>query len=403
MGLKLRAELGGDGSGFHAMMNRANAAKDKFASAFGGLKNVIAGAFTIGAITSFANKTIQAAAHLRDLADRLGVNVEWLQETGFAAKQAGADVDKLTKFLEKLGENREMALQGGKTGRMKLAAFERLGISEAGLRGTNLQGLFDQIAKAYKEGNQQALGPALKEVGGKSAYELAAAFQQGIEENRQLARDAGTVMSEETIDALKAIADQFTILQEQLISGFAPAIVWTAKAVGWAINQIKQFGSGLGVGVFEWEQSQQRLKDQGVKSRLSRDIQSLGKFWDGFSKGAVTEENNQEDILYQLREAQRKIREARAARENAAPDVRPLIERGSSEKKTRGPGLVTDSLVGVGNFLGRNPQLVNTVANQHLQVSRDHLAVARETFMLLKASPLMSQMTGLSGLQVPPF
>lgn len=402
MGLKLRAELGGDGSGFHAMMNRANAAKDKFASAFGGLKNVIAGAFTVGAITSFANKTIQAASHLRDLADRLGVNVEWLQETGFAAKQAGADVDKLTKFLEKLGENREMALQGGETGRMKLAAFERLGISEAGLRGTNLQGLFDQIAKAYKEGNQQALGPALKEVGGKSAYELAAAFQQGIEENRQLARDAGTVMGEETIDALKAVADQLTTLQEQLMAEFAPAIVSTIKTVTDAVRQLKQFGSGVGRGFTEAEigLAEDHREGAGLGTKWQRFWKRLSQ---GFVSGVVSEAFSQDEALAALEAVQKKIREARAARENAAPDVRPLIERGNAEKKTRGPGLVTDSLVGVGNFLGRNPQLVNTLANQHLQVSRDHLAVARETFMLLKASPLMSQMTGLSGLQVPPF
>ena len=44
MGLKLIAELGGDGSGFERMMGRANTTKDKFAAGVASIKNVIAAA-----------------------------------------------------------------------------------------------------------------------------------------------------------------------------------------------------------------------------------------------------------------------------------------------------------------------------------------------------------------------
>lgn len=372
MALRLKAELGGDGSGFDAMMRRANLSVGKLGGVFGGVKGAIAGAFTVGAISSFSNKVIQTASALRDLSDRLGVNVEWLQETGFAAKQAGANIEDVTKFLDQLAINREQALRGGAGGETKQAAFSAVGVSEDLLKKGNLQQIFDQVAQAYQTGNQQKLLPALREIGGKSGGALVAAFVQGLDENRQLARDAGVVMSANVIDSLKALSDEMTTLNETLTAQFAPVIVtvvgWFTKLIdklaevrdflaGWLVGGILLGGSGamdLGGEMAAEREAAQKERDQQLK--LAREAR----------RKAALEKDTQLD-----------------------EDIKALVSLDPTPKPTKpgsgpGPQLVTDSLVGVGNFLGRNPALVNAVANQQLQATRDHVRIAQQTYQLLR-------------------
>jgi len=64
-------------------------------------------------------------------------------------------------------------------------------------------------------------------------------------------------------------------------------------------------------------------------------------------------------------------RAARKTRNDAAPG---FTRDDSADKPARGPHLPTDALVGIGNFLGRNSSLVNNIAEQTLQVARQHLA-----------------------------
>jgi len=68
------------------------------------------------------------------------------------------------------------------------------------------------------------------------------------------------------------------------------------------------------------------------------------------------------------------------------------------EKEKRLPALTTDSLVGVSNFLGRNPALVNTIANQQLTVAREQLVVLRAMLEHAKAKKVMPE---AQTLQIP--
>ena len=112
MGLKLIGEIGLDGSGFSRGLNKAKGEASTFANGLGGIKNAIAGAFSVGAITALAKKTIEYASHLDELADRLGVTTEYLQEMQFITKSNGGSIDDLTKSFEKLGAARMAALNG---------------------------------------------------------------------------------------------------------------------------------------------------------------------------------------------------------------------------------------------------------------------------------------------------
>jgi len=54
--------------------------------------------------------------------------------------------------------------------------------------------------------------------------------------------------------------------------------------------------------------------------------------------------------------------------------------------------------VGVSNFLGRNPALVNTIANQQLTVAREQLVVLRAMLEHAKAKKVMPE---AQTLQIP--
>lgn len=389
-GLKLVAELGGDGSGFDAMMRRANTTKDRFSSAFGGLKNVIAGAFTIGAVSNFSAKTIALAGHLRDVSDALRVNVEWFQKRANAAKLSGGSEDDLFKFIDTMRKQRSAAVQ--KPGGVESQTFSRLGFTGAEVSGLNTMEFFDRIVKAFGEGATAQTAVDVELVGGRSARNLLAAF------GNRFASDAA-VMSEQMVDDLDDIGDEFTILGNQLMVDLAPAILFVAKAIREAVNQIKQSGSFLGgasSGVTKFDLAQAAINPVSALLNGGRAAFSAGQ------SAAVSEARDQEAAAEQLEISKRKARELRKRREQSGPGFEPLDTNLPPIATRAGPEgprrtITTDSLVGVGNFLGRNPSLVNNISNQQLAVARSQLSISQQTLNAIQEMKNRMAAAGANG------
>lgn len=388
-GLKLVAELGGDGSGYDAMMRRANATKDKFASAFSGLKNVVAGAFTVGAITNLSRRTIEFASHLRDVSDALRVNVEWFQKRANAAKLTGGSEDDLFKLLDQLNKSRSAAVQ--QPGGAEAQTFGRLGFSGAEISGLNPMAFFDKLVKAYGDGANAQTAVDVEKVGGRSARNLLAAF------GNQFQSDAA-VMSEEMVDALDDIGDEFTILGNQLLIEFAPVIKTVAEAVAWALGKMK-------VGLSGWqgfwngylEKATQQVRQDGKTGwagYFANVAEGLEEGWKQMLGEAAAESANQGTLASQTDAAKARARELRRRRENSTPGFEPL-ELDADKSPARRSAPASDSLVGIGNFLGRNPSLVNSVANQQLQVARTHLGVAQQTLTAIQNLKLRETSPGI--------
>src|SRR5512138_595266 len=88
------------------------------------VKSTIAGALGGISIAGFVNvirASIDAADHLQDLSQRTGVAVETLGGIGFAAKQAGTDLDATATAIGKLNLRIAEAAAGG---RQSLEPFE---------------------------------------------------------------------------------------------------------------------------------------------------------------------------------------------------------------------------------------------------------------------------------------
>lgn len=409
-GLNLEAKLGLDASGFAAGLSGAGRVAHSFASR---LTTIVAGAFTVGAIRNFTSHTLQLASALSDVADRLGVSVEWLQETEVAARLAGARIENLQKFLEYLAIAREEALGGNK---QRLTAFQRLGVSRADLQTGTLESLFDQIGKAVQSGNQQVLIPAIREIGGRGAVELVAAFTNGLDSGRELARKSGAVMSQDLVDQLDFLQDAIDLFGRVLTVQTAPAIIFAARQIALAVGHIQASGSFWGAfsgaGGFRagartlWEgikfYSGAAWIAQNVfgKNIMSPGVwaQSSDQFKKALDAAAGARESALADTLDTLDSLERQLREFRAAREamrNAPPTLNVEPRRAIAP---RAPA--SDALISIGNFLGRNPALVNSIANLQLQVSRQHLMVSQQMLAVLRIMADARRMTQL-GMLVP--
>lgn len=347
-GLKLVAELGGDGSGYDAMMRRANQVKDRFSQSFAGLKNVIAGAFTVGAITQLSRKTIEFASHLRDVSDALRVNVEWFQKRANAARLAGGTEDDLFRFIDTMTKSRAAAVQ--QPGGPESDAFTRLGINAAAVQNLNTMEFFDRIVAAFGDGANAQTTVDVEKVGGRSARNLLAAFANQFQSDSK-------IMSEQMVNDLDDIGDQFTILGNLLLIEFAPAIIGTINAIRGALNFLKLVSVGAAGGLYAATHG--------------------GSFSEGMDRALSEEAANQAKAEDERKNARLRAQELRRRRESAPPGFEPLEiqakEAGGSSRALRTPQVASDALVGIGNFLGRNTALVNNVAAQHLEVSRRQL------------------------------
>ncbi|WP_342114591.1 hypothetical protein [Pseudoduganella sp. OTU4001] len=135
----------------------ASVISGSFSSANAALAGLGVG-ISAGGLAAIVKNAIDAADHLNDLSKKTGIAVETLGGIGFAAKQAGADLDSVAKAMGKFNLQIADAAGGGKE---TSAAFRALGIeikdSAGKLRGADellvdvakrFEGLEDGPAKA---------------------------------------------------------------------------------------------------------------------------------------------------------------------------------------------------------------------------------------------------------------
>lgn len=357
--MDLRVFLKLDGSGFQQGLTQAKAAVGRFSDqALGGLKSQLAAAFTAGALIEFSRRTIEFAGNMRDLSDRLGVNVEWLQKMNYAAGKAGASAEDLAKFLGEVARSREAALANPKG--PEAAAYGRLGMGAADIKNLPQQQFVEKLIAAFAGGVSVQSENDLRDVGGKAASKLIGAFIEGID-------GAGPIIPEDLIDQLDNLGDSFFELKLALMSDVAPAITWVAEKFTWFTNQVKQAGTFLGAfsGVFgawlDFMKGKISLNEMGAAVIAIRDETR---------RQVVSQDADQQDAMDRAQIARNEARERRRQREKsppkyAAPEIKPEEIKAAEAAKPRIP---SDSLVSVGNFLGGTSgldRIVNATLEQN--------------------------------------
>lgn len=176
----------------------ANAATSDWMGTFAKMGGVIAGAFSIGAITNFIGSVFDAAGAIKDLSDQWGFSTLAVQKWVGAAKLSGveaATVGKSVQFMtDKLSESSDEYT----------ALLANIGLSGAALKKMPLEDAYREVLKALTDVKDETLQYDLA-LGliGPSAKQMIGAIRDGLVE----ATAAQKGMSDETIARLEAAGD----------------------------------------------------------------------------------------------------------------------------------------------------------------------------------------------------
>lgn len=358
MGLDLKARVSLDGSGWETGLNKLQSSVSGFAS---GIKNIVAGAFTVGAIADLSKRTLNYAGQLNDLSTRLGVSTDFLQEFAYMAKQTGTDLEDLTKIMEKFNESRNIALGGGDEGQKMLDKFKVFGLTKNDLKHTrNEDSISNKIAPAFERGDPQgALGAAWKVIGGKSAGKLIAGFQEGFAQAREMARAHGRIWTEDQIQQMDDFGDHMSqmgdLIQKEWGNIMLTVFGWLRKLGGEAETALNYVVGGTS----EWTGKDWAANILDFLNPFSK-VGAHGKAFDT-NLATQTAVESMEDIKQQLKaeqDAREKARAARALLRTAQPDVQPTNVATKGHKFDEGGDLLK-----VGNFLGTNQASITRAAD----------------------------------------
>jgi hypothetical protein len=204
--LKLEAELGLNKTGFDAGM----AAAGKQVQQFG---QFVAGAFSIGAVFSFAKSLVDLGSEVKDASDRLGVGAKDIQEFQLAAKLGGQDIGVFARALEKI----RVAMVKGVGGEGNpLAQF---GITMEDLRSGDAVGILRKLADGLDEfsGSADQTKALMDVFGAKGTGGV-------INMLRELKNTGGIqIISDKQADMLDEFSDKLTTLWHNVKVIFANA------------------------------------------------------------------------------------------------------------------------------------------------------------------------------------
>lgn len=117
--VKFEQSLGNTSVMAENAMKRIEGAANLAKVALGGL----AGAISLGGIVAFVKNTIEATAHLKDLADNTNTTVEQISALAKIAKRSGQDMDSVVAGLQKLERQMVAAAGGSKEAVQNFATF----------------------------------------------------------------------------------------------------------------------------------------------------------------------------------------------------------------------------------------------------------------------------------------
>lgn len=124
---------------FEAGLKRSESAANKSAGVIGGhFKSMIAGAFTVGAVTNWGRQVLDRVGKLKDGAENLGLTFKEVQELENAAIEGNSSLEKAGPAMEKFTMARAKAVGGNAAA---IAAFTELGLSMEQVGNENVRNL----------------------------------------------------------------------------------------------------------------------------------------------------------------------------------------------------------------------------------------------------------------------
>lgn len=207
----------------------------------------IGSAIAGGLIANQILQIVNAVDQLGDRAQQLDVTAESLQGLRLAADDFGGSAEGLDRALGELQKNLGEAITRGGAA---ADAFERIGLSARELNGLAVDEVFFRVATAIAEQATQAERAAIaQEFFGRSGRELVPLLSEGREGVEALIasyREAGLVLSNNTVDALGDTERQLRLtktavsnLAAEVVTVLSPAIEGLANILRDGVGDIR--------------------------------------------------------------------------------------------------------------------------------------------------------------------
>lgn len=339
---KFNIEISGNASGFGKAAgevtrqingirdNIRNLPRDAIASA----GQQLAAFFSVGYITDQIRSVIEYGGAITDMAARVGVTTDFLQEADFAAKQTGASLMEVVVGIRELQRSQAAALANG--GGTDARAFGALGVSLSELKSLGIEDLFRRVAQAIGEGEASGRQmEAAMQILGRSAAALLPSMRQGFSDLAQQARDAGLVISEDLVGKLDDAGDKMAAAGARARVGWAWLAGHLADAWTWGANRIEATVQGLLGALDSWRTTG---SGQAAGAAFTQSYQST---LEGLDQEAKAAEKSAAD---------------RRANRSVIPEASPIGE----SKRAGGSGMPTgtlspDQMQRLGLFIAGSP------------------------------------------------
>ena len=246
---QLRAEL----DKVKGQVTKTGASIDGIGKSLKVVGGLVAGAFTIGAITAFASRCIQAADALKDVSERLGVSASALQSLQLAATQSGGSVEGLNTAFGKMQQVLGDAVNGNKQAQQ---AFANLNLNFRELATLAPDQAFGRIANSLSGvNNQYQFASFSQDIFGKGAKDIAGLLKGGsaavAATTAELER-MGARLTDLDIDKIAMLKDEvafsaaaFQNLGIKVLANASPAISILVESFN---NVIASFGGASEAG-----------------------------------------------------------------------------------------------------------------------------------------------------------
>jgi hypothetical protein len=221
----------------------------------GDIKSTIAGAFALGAVTSFVSGFITEMARVKDLADRLGESSDTIQRVGNAAKLSGSDLEFVVKTLNKLTGEAYKGADG----------FAAIGIQASDFANSGMEQKILMLAKAYEEanGSQQKMGELMALLGPKG-QDMLIMLSQGYKDLSVQMREVN-IASAETVDAMAAVDDNIESMFQHMKSGLSNVIDFFKSSGDWIAAFWEATGSDFNATEIHDQMMKKRKDDKNSK------------------------------------------------------------------------------------------------------------------------------------------
>lgn len=198
----------------------------------------------VGFLRGMVDQTSAVAAHANDMAARLGMSVEAVQELGYAASQSSTDADTLGGGLKSLSDKADAATKGAQDA---ARALHQVGLSGSDLRSgkipldSALRSIADRFAAMPDGARKSALAVDLFGNAGVKLIPLLNKGAAGIGELRAEAQSLGIVMGKDVADAAAGLGDAQAKLSSTLAGIRNQAIAALLPALSELVARIQEW------------------------------------------------------------------------------------------------------------------------------------------------------------------